>query len=103
MLIETVMHREANRNANMILQYEELMSELPNGSIICRKMSIGPVADDKVYRSIRLFETGFLDEEETIKRLKTEVLQDQWAFHTEKILSYLRFVDYREIKWEEEK
>ena len=46
-------------------------------------MHIGPVADDNVYRSIRLFETGVLDAEETVKRLKTEVLQDQWTFHTE--------------------
>ena len=50
---------------------------------------VGPVADDNVYRSIRLFETGVLDAEETVKRLKTEVLQDQWTFHTEKILSYV--------------
>lgn len=33
-------------------------------------------------------ETGVLDAEETVKRLKTEVLQDQWTFHTE--LSPLR-------------
>lgn len=56
-------------------------------------MHIGPVADDNVYRSIRLFETGVLNAEETVKRLKTEVLQDQWTFHTEKILSYLKYID----------
>ena len=37
-------------------------------------LHIGPVADDNIYRSIRLFETGVLDSEETVKRLKTEVL-----------------------------
>lgn len=37
MLIETVIHREAKRNAQMILQYEYLLSELPKGSIVCRK------------------------------------------------------------------
>ena len=47
-------------------------------------MHIGPVADDNVYRSIQLFETGVLDADETVKRLKTEVLQDQWTFHTKK-------------------
>lgn len=61
-------------------------------------MHIGPVADDNVYRSIRLFETGVLDAEETVKRLKTEVLQDQWAFHTDKILSYIKFIDYKEVR-----
>lgn len=59
---------------------------------------IGPVADDNVYQSIRLFETGIYNAEETVKRLKTEVLHDQWTFHTEKALSYCRFIDYREVK-----
>ena len=63
-------------------------------------MHIGPVADDNVYRSIRLFETGVLDAQETVKRLKTEVLQDQWAFRSAKMLSYLTFVESREIREE---
>ena len=50
-------------------------------------MNIGPVADDNVYRSIRLFETGVLDADEAVKRLKTESLHDQWTFHTDKMLS----------------
>lgn len=63
-------------------------------------MHIGPVADDSVYRSIRLFETGVLDAEETVRRLKTEALQDQWTFHTDKILSFLTFIEAREIREE---
>ena len=54
---------------------------------------VGPVADDNVYSTIRLFETGILDSEETIKWLKTEVLQDQWAFHNEKALGFLTHID----------
>lgn len=61
-------------------------------------MHIGPVADDNVYRSIRLFETGVYDAEETIKRLKSEILHDQWTFHTDKSLFYLSFYGYTEIK-----
>ena len=61
-------------------------------------MHIGPVADDNVYRSIRLFETGVLDAEETVKRLRTEVLQDQWTFRSEKILSFLSFIKVKEIR-----
>lgn len=61
-------------------------------------MHIGPVADDNVYQSIRFFETGVYDAEETVKRLKTEVLHDQWTFHTDKMLSYLRFIEYKEVK-----
>lgn len=37
MLIETVIQREAKRNEQMIVQYETLLSELPKGSIVCRK------------------------------------------------------------------
>ena len=61
-------------------------------------MHIGPVADDNVYQSIRFFETGVFSAEETVKRLKTEVLHDQWTFHTAKALSYCHFEDYKEVR-----
>ena len=61
-------------------------------------MHVGPVADDNVYQSIRFFETGIYDAEETVKRLKTEVLRDQWTFHTEKILSYCKFIEYKKVE-----
>lgn len=61
-------------------------------------MHIGPVADDNVYQSIRLFETGAYDAEYTVKKLKTEVLHDQWTFHTEKILGNVTFKESHEIK-----
>ena len=60
-------------------------------------MHVGPVADDNVYQSIRFFETGILNAEETVKRLKTELLQDQWTFHTDKMLSYCKFIEYKEV------
>ena len=49
-------------------------------------MHIGPVADDNVYQSIRLFETGAYDAEYTVKKLKTEVLHEQWTLHTDEII-----------------
>lgn len=69
---------------------------VPSSEVI--DMHIGPVADDTVYQSIRFFETGVLDAEETIKRLKTEKLHDQWVFHTEKMLSYCKFLGYKEVR-----
>lgn len=60
-------------------------------------MTIGPVADDNVYQSIRLFETGAYDMEYTVKRLKTELLQDQWVFHTNESVSFLHFVGSEKI------
>lgn len=41
---------------------------------------IGPVADDNVYESIKLFDQGLLTKREVIKRLKTEELKDQYVF-----------------------
>lgn len=65
---------------------------------ISADMYIGPVADDNVYQSIRFFETGVYDAEYTVKKLKTEVLHDQWTFHTDEILKHLAFVEGKVIK-----
>ena len=61
-------------------------------------MHLGPVADDNVYQSIRFFETGIYSAEETVKRLKTKLLHDQWTFHTDKILSFCKFIECKEVK-----
>lgn len=61
-------------------------------------LHIGPVADDNIYRTIRLFETGAYDAEYTVKKLKTEVLQDQWVLHTKAAIDLLKFVSSKEIK-----
>lgn len=65
---------------------------------VIKDLHIGPVADDNIYQSIRLFETGAYDAEYTVKKLKTEVLHDQWTLHTDKALSFLKFVESKEIK-----
>lgn len=59
---------------------------------------IGPVANDNIYQTIRLFETGAYDAEYTIRKLKTEVLHDQWTLHTDKALSFLKFIEAKEVK-----
>ena len=51
----------------------------------------GPVANDRVYTTIALYEDEFLGKEATIARLKTFILVDQILFHTEKSLAYLHF------------
>ncbi len=70
------------------------------GNIIDDKadMHIGPVADDNVYQSIRLLETGAYDAEYTVKKLKTEVLHDQWTLHSNEILKYLKFIEAKEVR-----
>ena len=58
----------------------------------------GPVANDRVYATLTLWEGGFYDEEQTIRQLKTFKLVDQYLFHTEKALDYLRFLKAEEIR-----
>ncbi len=53
----------------------------------------GPVANDSLYATISLFESGLLSKEETIVRLKVHNLFDQVSFHSEKALNELKFVN----------
>lgn len=58
---------------------------------------IGPVADDNVYLSVKLFESSVLDKNEALKRLKVQNLFDQILFHTEKGLRRCVFDHYEEL------
>lgn len=58
---------------------------------------IGPVADDNVYLTVKLFETGVLDKKQAVKRLKVEKLFDQILFHTEKGLKFCIFDRYENL------
>lgn len=59
---------------------------------------VGPVADDNVYETIRLFESGVYTRDETIRRLKTERLFNQMTFKTEKALAFCRFVSAEPVE-----
>ena len=52
---------------------------------------IGPVANDKVFVTLTLFEQGIIDKFMAIQQLKTFVLWDQYLFHTEKALKFLHY------------
>ena len=58
---------------------------------------IGPVANDTVYRVLRLFENGDIDRETVIKRLKVTELFNQITFRTEKVIAELRFIKSEEV------
>lgn len=58
----------------------------------------GPVANDKVYASFALFESGLIDKTTLISELKTYKLVDQFLFHTEKSLLSLTFLEAIEIR-----
>ena len=57
-------------------------------------MAMGSVANDNVYATIQLFETGLLSEQETIARLKVEEIYDQILFHTARALQYCVYVGH---------
>ena len=58
----------------------------------------GPVANDNVYLSFNLYESGIITKRELIRRLKTYKLVDQLLFHTERSLNTLEYVGNREVR-----
>lgn len=58
---------------------------------------IGPVANDRVYTVLSLYEGGFYDEQEAMVKMKGYRLADQYLFHTEKSLLALRYVSGLEV------
>lgn len=70
----------------------------------CRKgqehdydLVFGPVANDNVFVTVNLYENGVLDEQTAITRLKAYKTYDQLSFHTERVISSLRFLESFEV------
>ena len=57
----------------------------------------GPVANDKVFTTVNLFESGVLSAEAAILQLKAYKTYDQLSFHTAKTIGKLRFVKSFEV------
>lgn len=53
---------------------------------------MGPVANDKLYITISLYENGVLDAESAIKQLNTHQPFDQLSFHSTRACKLLAFV-----------
>lgn len=58
---------------------------------------MGPVANDKLYATITLYENGILDANAAIEQLNTHQLFDQLSFHTAKACKLLTFVESFEL------
>ena len=58
---------------------------------------IGAVANDTLYSTLTLYESGILSKQETIKRLKIHKLFDQISFHNDLVLKELVFFDSYEV------
>lgn len=57
----------------------------------------GPVANDKVFTTVNLYESGVLSAEAAILQLKAYKTYDQLSFHTGKVIKALRFVESIEV------
>ena len=58
---------------------------------------MGPVANDKLYATITLYENGILDANAAIEQLNTHQLFDQLSFHTTKACKLLTFIETFEL------
>lgn len=52
----------------------------------------GPVANDDVYTTFTLYQSGTLTKEQTLEALKIKKLYNQMVFATDKALGYLNFI-----------
>lgn len=59
---------------------------------------IGPVADDSVYDTLFLFESGYITREEAIRKLNSAKLDGQILFHTDKSLECITYIDSWEVE-----
>ena len=60
-------------------------------------LTMGPVANDQLYATIRLYEQGVVTAEAAIEMLKSHVLFDQLAFHDQEAANELVFVEAVEV------
>ena len=57
----------------------------------------GPVANDKVFTVVNLYESGVLDAPAAIAELRAYKTYNQLSFHTPSVLQALRFVESYEV------
>ena len=57
----------------------------------------GPVANDKVFTVVNLYESGVLNATAAIAALKAYKTYNQLSFHTERVIIALRFIESYEV------
>lgn len=58
---------------------------------------MGPVANDQLYATIKLYERGVVTADAAIEMLKTHKLFDQLSFHVPKTIALLEFIEAIEV------
>ncbi|MBO4465080.1 MAG: DUF3990 domain-containing protein [Bacteroidales bacterium] len=57
----------------------------------------GPVANDKVFTTVNLYESGVLNAQAAIAQLKAYKTYDQLSFHTRRVIRKLRFIESYDV------
>jgi hypothetical protein len=88
-----------------IREFHGVDADWLNFVVNCRKGQVhdfdlvfGPVANDKVFTTVNLYESGVLSVEAAILQLKAYKTYDQLSFHTERVINALRFVESYEVE-----
>ena len=58
----------------------------------------GPVANDKVFTVVNLYESGVIDAPTAIAQLKAYKTYNQLSFHTDQVIGALKFVESYEVQ-----
>lgn len=58
----------------------------------------GPVANDNVFATVNLYESGVLDAPAAIAQLRAYKTYDQLSFHTKRVIGALKFVKAYEVE-----
>jgi hypothetical protein len=110
---------EASRAVVSVYEFDETLLDNPDLSVRkfigadepwlyfvadCRKsrphqfdLVQGPVANDRVFTTVNLFESGVLSAEAAILQLKAYKTYDQLSFHTDRVIKALKFVESIEV------
>ncbi|GFI14785.1 hypothetical protein IMSAGC008_02347 [Muribaculaceae bacterium] len=98
---DDIFHRELS-----VLRFEGATKEWLEFVVANRKgqgvgsyeLIMGPVANDQLYATIRLYEQGVISADAAIEMLKTHRLFDQLSFHTDNVVELLKFIESVEVQ-----
>ena len=81
-------------------EWLDFVSSNRNGTYEGEKYDIiiGPVADDDVYLTLQIYSSGLIDKEQALKLLKIKKLYNQYVFASDKVLKYVKFIEYEVVK-----
>lgn len=60
-------------------------------------LTMGPVVNDQLFATIRLYEQGVVTADAANEMLKTHTLFNQLSFHSPQVITLLRFVEAVEV------